>query len=246
MDISKLATAEALEAVTAMETVEQLREAATSINLKFSGNTGEGTLRKNLMDTLTGDLNDASVPEVNETPEPEEVPEVDASALFEQDGDDEEEIQKAIIPKKPAGPTIEDLLEMDPNEIEDPRLVRQVVRARALRLIRVRITNLDPGDAQLPGAIITALNKYTGKVSRFISFGDENDAGTHIEQILLNHLKQQKFALRKEKKGGQFGVKQYDTRMIAKYSIEYLEPLTAEELAELATQQRAAHSIDTK
>lgn len=254
MDISTLTPDKALEAVTAMETVEDLRIAATSINVKYSGNTGEGTLRKKLMDVLSSDLNDATPPEpeedaVEDFPEVLEdlpkVPEPDAASLLDQDGDEDEIIQKAPILVKVVGPTIAELLKMDPNEIDDQQLVRQVVRARAMRLRRVRITNLDPGDSQLPGAIITALNKFTGKVSRFISFGDENEAGTHVEQILLNHLKQQKFALRKEIKGGQFGVKRYETRMIAKYAIEELPQLTAEELSELASHQRASHAIDS-
>lgn len=224
-----------MEAVTAMETVEQLREAATSINMKFSGNTGEGTLRKNIMEALATDQ--TSEPELNS----EEESKTQLSFL---DVDPEEVIQKAIIPDRKKAPTIDDLLEMDPNEIEDPQLVRQVVRARGLRLHRVRITNLDPNDAQLSGAIITAMNKYTGKVSRFIPYGDENESGTHVEQILLNHLKQQKFALRKEIKGGAFGVKKYTTKMINKFSIEELPLLTKEELKNLADQQRASHAID--
>jgi len=237
MDISKLTPNEAIEAVKVIETVEQLRKAANSLNIKFSGNTGEGTLTKNILKVLSQKL-------IESKPKPKNKS-INPSNLLSKD-DDDEEIQKAIIPKKkPAEPTIEELLEMDPNTIENPQLLRQVVRAQALKLNRVRVTNLDPSDAQLQGAIITSLNKYTGKVSRFIPFGDENEAGTHVEEILLNHLKQQKFALRKEKKSNQFGVKQYDTRMVSKYSIEHLKPLTQDEINELAALQRASHSIDT-
>ena len=50
MNISKLATPEALEAVAAMETVEELRQAATDLGISFSGNTGAGTLRKKIED----------------------------------------------------------------------------------------------------------------------------------------------------------------------------------------------------
>lgn len=235
MDISKLAPAEAIEAVSAMETVEQLRDAATSINMKFSGNTGETTLRKNLNDLLNEALKAEST---NVEPDRKEVPD------FSKEGDDSEVIQKAPLPNKSKAPSIQELLDMDPNTIEDQQLLRQVVRAKAFRLQRVRITNLDPADSQLPGALLTVLNKYTGKISRFVSFGDENDAGTHVETALLNSIRNQKFALRKERKGGQFGVKQYDTRMINKYNIEYLPMLTKAELDELAAHQRASHAID--
>lgn len=234
MNISKLAPAEALEAITAMETVEQLREAADSINLKYSGNTGEGTLRKN--------LNEAVMNKVTDDVEPKED---DKSDVPDFGGEDfnVDEIQSTAGPAK-KGPSMSDLLEMDPNEITDPQLLRQVVRAKAMRLHRVRITNLDPSDAQLNGAIITVVNKYTGKVAKYVPFGDESANGYHLPEIILEHIKNQKFALRKEIKGGAFGVKRYKTTMVNKFSIEELKPLTKKEIEELAAHQRASHAID--
>ena len=68
---------------------------------------------------------------------------------------------------------------------------------------------------------------------------------------MLSHLrtrktmiKAQKFALRREIKGGQFGVKKYKTSMVNKYSVEMLPMLTTKEIAELAAAQAASHSID--
>lgn len=242
MEINTLAPAEAIEAVTAMETVEQLREAATSIDIKFSGNTGEGTLRTKIMDELNARLalEGETLPDAPE----ETVEETPAVPDFGGEDFDETEIQSTAGPAK-TGPTMEEILAMDPNEITDPQLLRQVVRAKALRLHRVKVTNLDPADAQLSGAIITAINKFTGKVAKYVPFGDEEAPnGYHIPEILLNQLKNQKFPLRKEIKGGQFGVKKYKTSMINKFAIEVLPPLTAKELADLADHQRASHAID--
>lgn len=238
MNISKLAPAEAIEAVTAMETVEQLREAATSINVTFSGNTGEATLRKKLMDTLKSDLNKL---EVDET-----VPDAEEEEVLDFGGEDttEDEIQSTAGPAK-TGPTMEEILKMDPNQITDPQLLRQVVRAKALRLHRVKVNNLDPNDSQLNGAIITAVNKFTGKVAKYIPFGDEEAPnGYHVPEILLNQLKNTKFPMRREIKGGAFGVKRYKTTMINKFNIETLPPLTKKEIEELANHQRASHAID--
>jgi hypothetical protein len=238
MNISKLAPAEAIEAVTAMETVEQLREAATSINVTFSGNTGEDTLRKKIMGILNFNLNELDLADDPLEKETTDIPDfggVDTS---------KDKIQSTAGPAK-TGPTMEEILEMDPNEITDLQLLRQVVRAKALRLHRVKVTNLDPADAQLSGAIITAVNKFTGKVAKYIPFGeDEAPNGYHIPEILVNQLKNQKFPLRKEIKGGAFGVKKYKTSMINKFAIEELPALTKKELAELAAHQRASHSID--
>jgi len=246
MKINTLAPAEAIEAVTAMETVEDLREAATSIDITFSGNTGEGTLRKKIMDELNARLaleGETLPPAADES---EITPLVETPAVPDFGGEDFDasQIQSTAGPAK-TGPTAEEILAMDPNEITDPQLLRQVVRAKALRLHRVKVTNLDPADAQLSGAIITAINKFTGKVAKYIPFGDEEAPnGYHIPEILLNQLKNQKFPLRKEIKGGQFGVKKYKTTMINKFAIEELPPLTDKELADLADHQRASHAID--
>ena len=220
MDISELTTEDALKVISAMESVEDLRKAAISVGLKFSGNTGEETLRTKLSEFVTKPTEEEKKAESNKE-------------------------QPVPVVRKKKAPTQSQLAAMDPNEIEDQQLLRQVVRARALRLHRVQITNLDPADAQLSGAIITVLNKYVGKVSKYVPFGDEVENGYHIPDILLNHLKTQKFALRKEIKGGQFGVKKYSTRMVNKYSIEHLPMLSQEELDELAAHQRASHAIDS-
>lgn len=224
-------TDELKQAVTAMETVEELRKVASSLNIKFSGNTGEGTLRTKIMNYL--DSKDEE-----EIDEPEDTP----SFL----GNDEPLPEVIEQPKVKGPPTIPELLLMDVHDIDpkDQTLIRQVVRAKALRLRRVKITNVDPADQQLSGGIITVMNKYTGKVSKYIPYGDESEGGYHIPEILLHHLKAQKFALRKEIKGGQFGVKKYKTTMVNKFHIEELPDLTPEELEELAAHQRASHSID--
>lgn len=227
MKINELETDEAIKAVTAMETIEELREAANSVELKFSGNTGEATLRTKLFEYLDA--------------KSEEEGEVVPGVLKEGEN---EEIVIAKIPEKAKGPTIEEMLEMDPNEVEDVNLRRQVIRSKALRLHRVRITNLDPADAQLNGAIISTYNKYTGKVAKYVPFGEESENGYHLPEIILKHLKNQKFPLRKEIKGGSFGVKKYKTTMVPKFAIEELPLLTKKELAELAAHQRASNAID--
>ncbi len=205
-----------------METVEELREAAQSINISFSGNTGEGTLRGKIMKDL----------------------EKKAQADILGSEDDDEEIMVSKVVKKKAAPTLTELALMDPKWVKDTALRRQIVRARALQLVRVKITNLDPGDAQLNGAIISVQNKYTGKIAKYIPFGEESENGYHIPKIIFDHLKEQKFALRKEIKGGQFGVKKYKTSLIAKFNLEVLPPLNKKELENLAQAQRASHAID--
>jgi hypothetical protein len=225
MNINDLTTDEAITAITAMKTIEELRDVARVIGIKYSGNSGESVIRANLISALKSQ--ETKLPDFG--------------------GEDFDETQIQTAPARPKkGPSASEILNMDPNTISDPQLLRQVVRGKSLRLHRVRITNLDPSDAQLDGAIITVINKYTGKVSKYVPYGDDDAPnGYHIPEILLNHLKNQKFPLRREIKGGAFGVKKYKTSMINKFAIEHLPMLTQKELNELASHQKAANAIDT-
>lgn len=237
MDIKTLALPEAIEAVNALDTKEALHEVANSMDpaVPYSGNTGIPTLKTNIIAALN-DAAPADEPEetIEEAPAP---PRPSVQDMLE--GGADEEIQIAVRPKA-SGHSVEEMLKMDPKEIEDPNLRRKVIRLKALKLVRVRITNLDPSDAALESGLFTVVNKYIGKASRVIPY----DVDWHVEQILLNQLKTQQFALRKEKKGGQIGVKQYDTKLVKKFSIEYLPDLTPEEKNALARSQEARQAID--
>ena len=209
--------------IEALDNLPEARDAAEAMGLKFSGNTGLDTLKAKMLASLEAPV------------------EVESDPL----GDNEamEEIQIAVKPKK-SGLTIKELLKMDPNKEEDPLIRRRIVRAKALRLSRVRITNMDPTDASVPGMLLSVQNKYTGKVQKYIPFGEESENGYHVPEILLDWLRSQTYALRKEIKGGKVGIKQYKTTQVKKFGIEVLEPLTKEELAAMALRQSAAGAID--
>jgi hypothetical protein len=233
MQVSTLAKAEAIEAVQAEDNLDELREAAAELELKFSGNTGVDTLKKKILEALEarGEEDEAEEDSGEENP------------LIGKDDDDLSDIQ--IAPKPVAkGPSIEELLKMDETKEEDPQKRRLILRAKGLRLVRVKITNLDPADTHLSGTLLTVNSKYLGKVSKYISFGEESENGYHVPKILLDHIEEQKFALRKEVKGGRFGVKTYKTVMAPKYSVQKLPPLTEQELKDLASAQKATHAID--
>lgn len=198
--------------------IESLRVRATELGITFSGNTGAKTLDAKISAHLSAAILGTSEP----------LPEV---------------IPKKALPKGP--PTLAELQIMDLTKIpsDDPALYRSAVRARALVLRRVQIINLDPSDADLSGAVITVMNKYTGKVSKFVPFGEGSEGGYHVPQILLNQLLAQKFVLRKQKKGISFGVKTYKTTMVPKFAITILPDLTPDELKNLADRQAASQSI---
>lgn len=232
INMAQMTASEVIEAVETATSIEPLRKLAKDMNVPFSGNTGLETLRNKLSEHLNKFVTSNPI-------NPSEFDEPDLRGYSK----DEEEIQvnKPVRVQKPKI----DLLTVDPSTIEDLSLRREAIRAQALRLVRVKIQNLDPNDAAVTGAIISLQNKYTGKVSKLIPFGSETENGYHIPWMMYEHLKQWKFPLRKEVRGGRFGVKTYKTVMTNKFNVEILPPLSMTELTELKNLQRASQSIDT-
>lgn len=231
-----------IEAVNAETDIEVVRKWATDLEISFSGNSGIGTIQKKIVGHLEAfNDDDENAPDPDDNTASAVDTEMD-KLLGVSAADKEEPIQ--VAKPAPKGASIAELLKMDPTKIEDPVLRRQAIRAQALKLVRISLANIDPADAQLPGAVISVTSKYTGKVSKYVPFGDENEAGWHVPQIILDYLQTQKFVLRKEIRGGQFGIKRYKTSYAKKYSIDILPPLTKDELASLAAKQQASHAID--
>ena len=232
INMAHMTASEVIEAVETATSIEPLRKLAKDLNVPFSGNTGLETLRNKLSDHLNKFV----------TSNPTNPSEFDEPDLGSYSKDLEEiQVNKPVRVQKPKI----DLLTVDPSTIEDLSLRREAIRAQALRLVRVKIQNLDPNDAAVTGAIISLQNKYTGKISKLIPFGSETENGYHIPWMMYEHLKQWKFPLRKEVRGGRFGVKTYKTVMTNKFNVEILPPLSMAELTELKNLQRASQSIDT-
>jgi hypothetical protein len=231
INTAKMTAQEVITAVQESTSIEALRKLAKDMEVPHSGNTGLETLRNKLIARLSQFM--ISSPEnQNQFEEPDLSADLDVEEI---------QVNKPVKISKPK----QDLMSMDPTTIEDVSLRRQVIRAQALRLVRVKIQNLDPGDSVLSGAILSLQNKYTGKIAKYIPYGEESENGYHIPWMMYEHLKAWKFPLRKEQKGGRFGVKTYKTVMVNKFSLEILPPLTVEALKQLANHQRASQSLDT-
>lgn len=239
-DISNKTPQELLDLVEGTEDKEVLRFVANELEIPFSGNTGVGTLKEKIIPVLVEKTESQPV----ETDEDDPVMAALAAKQAEPTPAAEPKAKKSVLELPRTAQA-----ELNPHtpgltEVEK----RAIVRAKAMRLHRVRITNLDPGDSALPGAIKTVYNKYTGKVSKYIPFGEENELGYHVPEILLNSMREERYPMRKEvKQRGQvssFGVKQYKTVLMPRFSIEMLPPLTKEEVESLAKDQKARGAVD--
>lgn len=124
------------------------------------------------------------------------------------------------------------------------RDLRSAVRQEALKLVRVRISNLNPGKNDLNGEIFTVANKYIGEVKKYIPYGEATDVGYHIPMCIYNLLKGKKFlqlrTVKSQKLGQPDQVKQ---RWLPEFALEVLDPLTPDELAQLAKTQAAKEGV---
>ena len=123
------------------------------------------------------------------------------------------------------------------------QLQRQIIKAQELSMRRVHVMNLDPRDNVIAGEFKTVYNKFTGKVSKYVPFGDEAANGWHLPQILITSLQNAKYIMRKEIRSTT-GVKKYRNVILPKYQVVFLDELSEQEIDGLAQRQAAAGAID--
>lgn len=116
--------------------------------------------------------------------------------------------------------------------------IRKEMYEKNMRLVRLRISNLNPAKKELQGEIFTVANKYLGTVKKFIPYGEASEEGYHVPYCLYLQLKSRKFLqVRTRTVNGQIHV---DQRWVPEFALEVLPQLTAKELNQLRNAQAAA------
>lgn len=146
--------------------------------------------------------------------------------LDSEDGDEEDEPVKKTASQTLSGKALE-------QHIRDTQMGEQ------LRLVRVRISCLNPAKAGLQGEILTVANRYIGTVRKYVPYGEATDNGYHVPFVLLEELRSRKFNSIKTKKGSMGNI-EVSQRLVPEFAIEELPALTGAELAKLAAAQLAA------
>ena len=121
--------------------------------------------------------------------------------------------------------------------------LREYLKTEALKLVRVRISCMNPQLAKMGSVIITAGNEYIGTVRKVVFFGEKTENGYHIPQIILNVLQRRKFQQVVEERNHK-GHLVPRARWMKEFNIEILPPLTQKELNALKDRQLATNSID--
>lgn len=128
-------------------------------------------------------------------------------------------------------------------EEETPMQLRRRIRDENMRLVRIRITCLDPKKKDLQGEILTVANEYIGTVRKFVPFGEVTEEGYHVPFILFKMLKRRKFLNIKTIKDKRTGTTRVESSYVPEFAIEVLDQLTESELKQLAAAQSAAGSV---
>lgn len=118
---------------------------------------------------------------------------------------------------------------------------RNRIKQEALKLVRIRVTCMNPAKKDWEGEIFTFGNNAVGSVKKYVPFNA--DEGWHVPNCIYQMMKDrmcQVFVTDKSRNG----VTIRKGKLIREFAIEVLPPLTQEELDELARRQAMAKSVD--
>ena len=122
--------------------------------------------------------------------------------------------------------------------------IRRRMKEEEMKLVRLRISCLNPNKRELQGEIFTVANKYLGIVKKFVPYGEASEEGYHVPHVIYKQLKARKFLdvkTRRDKRTGKIIITQ---RWVPEFALEVLPQLTEAELKQLAAAQAAAGGLD--
>ncbi len=126
-----------------------------------------------------------------------------------------------------------------------PKNARQQLIAEATKLVRLRITNLDPKKKDWPGEIFTVANDYIGTIRKYVPYGEKTDQGYHVPHVIYEMLRDRKYlhirTYRDPKNPEQI---KKEERWVKEFSLEVMDQLTPAELADLKKAQQASGRLD--
>lgn len=124
---------------------------------------------------------------------------------------------------------------------ETPGQRRQRLQKEAAKLVRLRVTNMNPNKKEWEGEIFTVSNSVVGTFKKYVPFGIE----WHVPDIIFKAIQARQCQVFTTVNGPR-GNKMRKGKMIKEFSVEVLPPLTEAELKDLAQQQAMAGNIDAE
>lgn len=115
------------------------------------------------------------------------------------------------------------------------------LKKEASKLVRVRVTCMNPAKKEWEGEIFSVGNAVVGSFTKYVPFNI--DEGWHIPQMIYQMIKDREcqiFYTITDSRGN----KTRKGKLVKEFSVEVLPPLTKEELHELAQRQAMSNSIE--
>jgi len=223
---------------------ETLLEEAKTLGLTFAKNAKTATIQKAVEQAKKDNDAEAAFVEAGG----EATVEVEEKVLTEDDIRKQIEAEfdaKMKIEKAKMQANMEVNMATQSNAAMDSRVsigqAKLKARKAAMALKRVVVTCKDPMKSSWDGEIISAGNDVIGEVKKYIPFNV--DIGYHVPQIILNVLAEKNCTIFVNKKGAD-GKMLKVGKQVKAYNVQYLEPLTPEELTELARDQSSRRATD--
>lgn len=122
--------------------------------------------------------------------------------------------------------------------------LRQHLLNEATKLVRIRLTCMDPKKQDLTGEFFTVANEYIGTIRKYVPFGEGTDRGYHVPYCIYEMLKSREFLSITTRQDPRTGRDVTKTRYVKEFGIEVLPDLTPAQMAALAADQRATGRLD--
>lgn len=121
-----------------------------------------------------------------------------------------------------------------PTKKKTPKEIRQA----ATKLVRVRVTCMNPAKRDWDGEIFMVGNRHTGTLRKYVPYGVD----WHVPQMILDMIKARQCqvfqSVKRRTAGGDISSR--EGKLVKEFAVEILPPLTEKELAELAQRQAMA------
>ena len=137
--------------------------------------------------------------------------------------------------------TVHTIAKPKPSEADIKRMYHTRLRKEANKLVRIRLTCMNPTKKNWPGEVLTVSNAVIGTVKKYVPFNAED--GYHVPYVIYEMLKSRRYPQYSTVKLSN-GMQKRTSKLVKEFSIELLTPLNAEQLKDLAERQAMNHSID--
>ncbi len=153
-------------------------------------------------------------------------------------------VQAGNVEPKESAPAVNPLDIGSPSVEKPTPSIRDWLIKKQMKLVRVRITNLDPKKKDLPGEIFTVANDYLGTVRKYVPFGEVTDNGYHVPYCIYREMEGRKFLNIRTVKDARTGQIRVESNWAKEFALDVLPMLTEDELTRLAMTQTASGSVN--